>query len=135
MEPFAGKATLVAPAVSNSASAGEGLDWLKSFMAACSGCTIDAVNQHWYDTSSNDISYFQSQVTAAHSQTGLPVFVGEFGFIGSDEEISQSISQAMNWMDSNAAVVGYAYFMASVGLLNDGRKFYSSQPTWFLVPD
>lgn len=121
MEPFYMKAKLVAPAVSNSASPGEGLDWLKQFMAACSNCHFDAVNQHWYDTSSNDISYFQQQITQAHEQTGLPVFVGEFGFIGSDSDISESLNQAMGWLDSNPAVVGYAYFMAASGYLNNGN--------------
>lgn len=79
--------------MSNSGSPGQGLDWLKQFMAACDGCHFDAVNQHWYDSTSNDVSYFQQQITDAHSQTGLPVFVGEFGFIGSDSDISEALNQ------------------------------------------
>lgn len=120
MEPFAGQAKLVAPAVSNSGAAGQGIDWLTQFMAACSDCTIDAVNAHWYDSTSNDLSLFQSQIDAMGSQFGLPVFVGEFGFIGSDSDISSSLSSAMSYLDSNPSVVGYAYFMVADGNLVDG---------------
>ena len=62
-------------------------------MAACDGCHFDAVNQHWYDTSGNDLDLFQQQISAAHEQSGLPVFVGEFGFIGSDSDISEALNQ------------------------------------------
>ncbi|KAF2487345.1 hypothetical protein BDY17DRAFT_288777 [Neohortaea acidophila] len=120
MEPFAGKAKLVAPAVSNSATPGQGLSWLSAFMAACDGCTFSAVNQHWYDSTSNDISYFQQQISQAASQSGLPVFVGEFGFIGDDTEIASALTQAMAWMDGEDSVVGYAYYFLSDGFLLDG---------------
>lgn len=46
MEPFAGKAKLVGPAVTN----GGGVEWLQQFLGNCTGCTIDAVAMHWYDT-------------------------------------------------------------------------------------
>lgn len=42
MQPFAGKAQLGAPAVSN-----DGRDWMTKFLAQCSGCTIDFVPIHW----------------------------------------------------------------------------------------
>ena len=112
----------VAPAVSNSQNPGEGLEWLKSFMDLCTGCNIGAVNQHWYDTTSNDVSLFQQQISSAHEQSGLPVFVGEFGFIGSDSDISEALNQVLGWLDANDSVVGYAYFMVGDGYLNDGCR-------------
>ena len=98
MEPFAGKAKLVAPAVTNGVGSGIGQDWLKQFIGNCSSCTIDAVNQHWYDSAGNDVGYFKAQVGAAASEFGKPVFVGEFGFIGDDAEISSAMESVMSWM-------------------------------------
>lgn len=42
MEPFAGRAQLGAPGVSN-----DGRDWMKQFLSLCSECTIDFVPIHW----------------------------------------------------------------------------------------
>lgn len=46
IQPFAGKAKLVGPAVTN----GGGVQWLQQFLGNCTGCTIDAIAMHWYDT-------------------------------------------------------------------------------------
>lgn len=43
MQPFASKAKLGSPAVSNGGGT-MGLSWLSSFMTACSGCQIDFVS-------------------------------------------------------------------------------------------
>lgn len=40
MQPFAGKAKLGSPAITNGGGS-MGLSWLSSFMTACSGCQID----------------------------------------------------------------------------------------------
>lgn len=45
MQPFAGKAKLVAPSVTN-AGAPYGLTWLENFIGNCTACTIDAINLH-----------------------------------------------------------------------------------------
>lgn len=42
MQPFAGRAKLVSPAITNGA-APMGTAWLDSFLSACSGCTIDVI--------------------------------------------------------------------------------------------
>lgn len=48
MQPYASKAKLVGPAVTN--GGGEmGLTWLAEFVAACTTCTLDAVAIHWYN--------------------------------------------------------------------------------------
>ncbi len=104
MEPYAGKIGLVAPAVSSGVGPNMGADWLKQFLAACSDCTIDAVGQHWYNSNGNDVSNFQDTINAA-AAFGKPVWVNEFGAIGSDSEISSFLEQVMPWMDSNDSVL------------------------------
>lgn len=49
MEPFFGKAKLVSPAITNG-GAPMGVEWMKEFMGNCTGCHIDAVAMHWYDS-------------------------------------------------------------------------------------
>lgn len=44
MEPFAGRAKLGAPAVSN-----DGWQWINAFLTQCENCTIDFVPIHWYN--------------------------------------------------------------------------------------
>jgi hypothetical protein len=43
-----------------------GLAWLDSFFAACSGCQIDAVAIHIYDSATN-IAYFKNYISAGAS--------------------------------------------------------------------
>jgi len=119
MEPYAGRIGLVAPSVSSGVGSGIGIDWLKQFMGNCTDCTIDAVNQHWYNSEGNDVQNFKDTIDAAAAY-GKPVFVGEFGAIGSDEEISSFMGEVMDYMDDNGSVIGYAYFMVYQGLLVDG---------------
>ena len=51
MQPFAGRATLVSPAITNGAPPTMGTGWLDSFLSECAalGCTVDAVAAHVYD--------------------------------------------------------------------------------------
>lgn len=118
MEPYAGRIKLVAPSVSSGVGSGIGLDWLEQFMGYCSDCTFDAVNQHWYNSEGNDVENFKDTINGA-AKYG-PVFVGEFGAIGSASDISSFMDEVMPWMDSNSDILGYAYFMVYQGLLVDG---------------
>ena len=99
-------------------------------MGNCSSCTIDAVGQHWYDSAGNDISLFKSQIGGVAKSTGKPVFVSEFGFIGSDSEISSAMESAMSYMDANDAVLGYSYFMVEDGVLVNGDSLSSIGETY-----
>jgi hypothetical protein len=122
MQPFAGKAKLGAPAVTNGPSAqGEGMAWLGSFLTACSSCTIDFVPLHWYDSATN-IDYFKSYIMNAHSVAGnRPLWITEFGASGSPEEQQTFLQEVMPWLDSLGYVERYAYFMVSDGnLLSSG---------------
>jgi hypothetical protein len=121
MEPFAGKAKLCAPSVTNGAGS-MGLNWLSSFLEACSDCTINCVNIHWYDSAEN-AEYFKKHVNdAADIASGKEIFISEFAATGSDDQISDFLETVMPWMDSNDAVGGYAYFMAGEGKLVSGSE-------------
>jgi hypothetical protein len=54
MMPFAKRASLGAPAVTNGPN---GLPWLRQFLSLCTGCKIDFLPIHWYDAADN-AAYF-----------------------------------------------------------------------------
>ncbi|KAI7600531.1 glycoside hydrolase family 128 protein, partial [Hortaea werneckii] len=120
MSPFAGKAKMCAPSVTNGGGS-MGLTWLSNFLDACSDCQIDCISIHWYDSYENT-KYFKDHVNnATEIAPGKEVFVSEFGTTdGSDEQVSEFLQDVMPWMDSKAEVAGYAYFMVSEGMLVSG---------------
>ncbi|KAF2858821.1 glycoside hydrolase family 128 protein [Piedraia hortae CBS 480.64] len=121
MMPFAGKGVkLCAPSITN-AGGNMGLNWLTSFIEACDGCQIDCLNLHWYD-SHDKTDYFKSHIqNATDIAGGKPVWVTEFGCTdGTPADISSFLQDVMPWMDKEDKVEGYAYFMASEGLLVSG---------------
>lgn len=95
IQPFAGRAKLVSPAVTNGA-APMGLAWLDSFLAACTGCTIDVIAiqcvhllnglrvgglglMKWgsiYDAAWNT-AYYQNYIGGVVSKYKKPVWVTE----------------------------------------------------------
>ena len=75
MEPFAGKADLCSPAVTNGGSP-MGVAWLHDFFAACTDCTIDCVAIHIYDSATN-IGYYESYVNSVISAFNKPVWLTE----------------------------------------------------------
>ncbi|KAB8303810.1 hypothetical protein EYC80_005184 [Monilinia laxa] len=112
MEPFAGKAKLGAPAVTNGA-APMGLTWLKSFLSECSDCTIDFVCIHWYDSASN-ADYFKSYVQDAYTAGGnRPLWITEFQASGSTDEQNAFLDEVLPWLDASDMVDRYAWFMAN----------------------
>lgn len=81
--PFACKARLGAPSVTNSQTPGQELDWLRAFSSACDDCVIDFIPVHVYGPV-GDLEVSEKQVTGAHeagcSAGGCrPVWVTEFG--------------------------------------------------------
>jgi hypothetical protein len=116
MEPLACKARLVSPAVTNGGSPG-GLTWLSNFFTACSGCTVDVVAIHWYDSATN-VAYFKQHVQDAYAAGGnRPIWITEFGASGSDDQISSFFATVLPWLDAQPYVERYAYFMANQGIL------------------
>lgn len=85
---------LGAPAVS---AAPGGTQWLASFIAACSGCTIDFVPLHWYGDGSQ---YFEQYVNSFHDQFNYPIWVTEWASTNSDPNGS-SIVDVLCWNDAD----------------------------------
>jgi len=115
MEPFAGKAKLVSPAVTNGGSP-MGLTWLSSFISDCSSCTIDAVAIHWYN--GGDSTAFKSYIQEAYTAGGnRPLWITEFQASGTTDEQNTFLQEVIPFLDSSDMVERYAYFMASDGIL------------------
>jgi len=68
VQPFAGKAKLGAPAITNGGGS-MGLTYLLNFISNCLSCTIDFVNIHWYDSATNAAS-FKAHVEEAYKAGG-----------------------------------------------------------------
>lgn len=75
IEPLAGDGVqLGAPGVS---SAPAGIQWLQSFFAACTGCTVDFIPVHWY----GDFQGLASHLGYVNSLfPGKKLWVTELGF-------------------------------------------------------
>jgi len=118
MEPFAGKATLVSPAITNGAAEdGLGTGWLSKFFDACTDCHVDVVAMHWYATT-DDFLYFQKQVEAVHTAAGdRKVWLTEFGASGTEEAQVAFLEQAVPYLESLDFMEHYAYFMVSEGTM------------------
>lgn len=115
MNPLSG--SVGSPAVTNGAGTSPlmGIDWLNSFFTSCGGkCKIDFVAFHWY-SAATDVDYFKQHVTdvinAAAAQGISKVWLTEFGASGSDSQVVSFLGQVLPWLDQQAAVEKYAYFM------------------------
>ncbi|CCX05722.1 hypothetical protein FPQ18DRAFT_106351 [Pyronema domesticum] len=133
MEPFVGKARLGAPAVTNSGTPGQGLDWLRSFLGQCSGCTIDFVPVHWYEPN-GDVEYFKKHMAEAYKVGGgRKIWLTEFGVPGaSPEKQAEFIKTVTPWMDAQDWIERYSYFgvfenwLLQGGRLNFAGKTYNN---------
>ncbi|KAK3946165.1 glycosyl hydrolase catalytic core-domain-containing protein [Diplogelasinospora grovesii] len=118
MNPFASKARIGTPAITNSNIAGEGIDWLKAFFSACNGkCAADFTPIHIYGVST---SVFLQHLLDVYNEFKLPVWITEFAFSGSDDEINQALSTIINQLETNSTfsfVERYSYFMVAEGSL------------------
>jgi len=131
MNPFAGQAEIGSPAITNGAGTSPlmGIDWLNAFFKACAGqCKVDFVAFHWYADATN-FAYFQQHVQdvidAASANGVSKVWLTEFGASGSDSDVASFLSQAVEYLDGQSAVEGYAYFMCSDGVLVNGNSISS----------
>ncbi|THV05728.1 hypothetical protein K435DRAFT_890370 [Dendrothele bispora CBS 962.96] len=107
---------LGSPAVS-ARVAPAGTQWLKDFIAACDGCTIDFIVVHWYgEGADNFISFVQD----VHSQfPNKPIWITEFAESRADTGLVQAfLDQAINWLDGQDFVERYSWFAFSVNLLD-----------------
>jgi len=113
--PLAGKAGLVAPAITN-AGPPMGTTWLDDFLSACEGCQIDAINAHIYDSATN-AAYYKEYLSGIVTKYGKPVFVTEFGATGSPAQVQSFLADMVPWLDAEVGIVAYAYFMDAAGVL------------------
>ncbi|BGP39137.1 hypothetical protein JCM10449v2_003075 [Rhodotorula kratochvilovae] len=140
VEPLAGSAKLVSPGVTNGVKLDNGsalgVPWLQEFLAACSGCTIDAVALHWYDSAGNT-AYFTKYLEESHSTLNKPIWLTEFMGTGTPDEQKTFLEFAVPWLEQQDWIERYAAFgdfldnpvaefiASDDGTLNDLGKAYS----------
>lgn len=130
--PYAGKATLISPSVTNSNNPGEGLDWLKTFMDSCSDCDIGAISVHWYGDEPEDLKSFISKAVDFGNQYGIDeIWLTEFTLNsamngGDPTAAAEFLKEVMPWLDSQPNVARYAYFMCAEGYLLNGGSLTPS---------
>ncbi|KAF8208342.1 hypothetical protein K438DRAFT_1755035 [Mycena galopus ATCC 62051] len=105
---------LGSPAVS---SGPDGLQWLNSFMQACTGCTIDFVVIHWYGEGADNFSRYLASVHAQFPQ--YPVWITEFadssmsaGALAVD--IAIFMETALKYLDDQSWIERYSWFAFAV---------------------
>ena len=114
IQPFAGKAKLGAPAVTN-AGPPYGLTYLDWFIGNCTGCQIDFINLHWY-ANSYAFGYLQSYVQQAHAQfPKYPIYLTEIGLDGgssldTEDRKEAFMKNATSWLDSLPYVERWSWF-------------------------
>ncbi|KAM3545431.1 hypothetical protein ARSEF1564_001593 [Beauveria bassiana] len=117
MEPYAGRARLGAPAVSN-----DGWDWITKFLDECQGCHVDYIPVHWYNPNSleHDFENWVNRICTL----GRPVWVTEFkGQEGSSQDEIVFLQKAMAFLEGNPCVERYAYF----GTANNDLSLLSNE--------
>ncbi|KZT06664.1 glycoside hydrolase family 128 protein [Laetiporus sulphureus 93-53] len=131
MEPFAGKAKLVSPAVTNGASP-MGEAWLEWFIGNCTDCTIDAVAMHIYDSASNE-AYYQEYTSGFVDKFDKPVWITEFGVDdGSTSQQESFLSSMVSYLDNLDGVETYSWFMVESGNLVNSDVTLTSLGTTYI---
>lgn len=118
MMPFAGKARLGAPAVTNAGPPG-GLQYLEDFIGNCTGCQIDFINLHWYNNM-YAYQYFKTYMTAAHNRfPNYPIYITEFGDDSNsgDAQTQEFLRQVIPWLDATPWIERYSWFGNFPGFL------------------
>lgn len=121
MNTYSGRVKIGTPAITNSQTTGEGIEWLTAFLEACDGaCDYDFCPFHWYNTA--DVDEFLSHASDVYAACGKDVWVTEFAPTGTDDEINTFLTDLMDQLDNNATysfVTRYAYFMVATSSLVD----------------
>jgi hypothetical protein len=114
MQPFAGKAKLCSPSVTDDPSPGKGLDYMSQFLTHCKnkGCTVDILCIHVYKTY-DAIDWFKKQLVDAYALTNnqTNIWVSEWGVTnGSPDQQAAYMKEAIAFMDSQPWVERQSYF-------------------------
>ena len=115
MQPFAGKATLVSPAITNGPPPAMGTGWMDSFLTECDklGCTVDAIAAHIYDSATN-IGYYKNYIADLGTRYKRPTLVTEFGAAGSLEQQQAFLREIVPYLNGLGSVTHFAWFMTAV---------------------
>ncbi|KAG6025025.1 hypothetical protein E4U41_001623 [Claviceps citrina] len=128
MNPFADKALIGSPAVSNSNIQGEGLDWLKSWVQECKskGCQYHFCNVHWYSPVEAIDTLF-SHIEQAHKICdGKPIWLTEFAPVQANAaQTTEFLSKAIPRLEATDYLHAYSYFMVGY----DNLQLLSSAST------
>ncbi|PGG98363.1 hypothetical protein GX51_06850 [Blastomyces parvus] len=112
MNPFAGRARLGSPAVSNGGPP-MGLSWMQRFLDVCAGnCKIDFLAVHWYSPAEyvDDFKRYVGEAIALGQKYGIgTVWVTEFEGQGDAAAQVNFLREVLPWLDSNPGVERYAY--------------------------
>lgn len=128
MNPYADRAQIGAPSVSNSNIGGQGLDWLQEWVDVCEskGCKYDFCNVHWYSPLNAADTLYDHIKQASKICGGKPIWLTEFAPLGSDGA-EASASEASGWLgdvlsklDALDELERYSYFMVADGKLTSG---------------
>ncbi|ORY87385.1 glycosyl hydrolase catalytic core-domain-containing protein [Leucosporidium creatinivorum] len=113
MEPFYGKAKLISPAITNG-GAPMGVQWMRDFLAACTGCHIDGMAMHMYDAAWNT-GYFTNYLSTTYAEFGIPIWLTEFAGSGTAEEQVTFLKYYLPWLEAQPFIFRYAAFGAFSG--------------------
>jgi len=122
MNPYAGKARIGSPAVSNSDRPLEGIPWLELFMDACAdNCAVDFLNIHSYGISADALL---QHLVNVHNKFNKPIWITEYKFPGSDEEAQVHLEHFVEQIENNSTysfVERHAYFFVAEGEMLAGN--------------
>ncbi|KAI9805476.1 MAG: hypothetical protein M1825_000727 [Sarcosagium campestre] len=122
MHPYKSQVKLGAPSVTSQQAPGKGLEWLKSFLSACSDCQIDFIPIHWYGQP-EQAQMFKDHVAAAGKLGGnKPIWITEFQAFGSSDQQATFIADVLPWLDSQPYVERYSYFKVDDALTSGSSK-------------
>ncbi|KAK8107747.1 alkali-sensitive linkage protein 1 [Apiospora kogelbergensis] len=130
MQPFVGKAKILAPSITSSQDKGAGIDWLNAFKQACGAdCPMDGCNAHWYGPGGEaGAEEFLTHLRNVNTACGKNnVWVTEFAATSGDTD--KFVSHALNQLDTNATynfVEKYSYFYLATGSLMQSTNALST---------
>ncbi|KLP05374.1 uncharacterized protein Y057_6447 [Fusarium fujikuroi] len=130
LNPYAGKALIGAPSISNSGLAGEGVEWLKSWVSECEKldeqCHYDFCNVHWYSEVEYGSTLFDHLKASHEACGGKPIWLTEFAPTGSDEAIATWLKDAIPQLEDLSYLDAYSYFKVETGMLMTSETELSS---------